>query len=291
MTRAPCRRRTGEAVPRAEKFGDLITADHKVLNEEGESRNNHRYAVVVQHLATQWIQSYPCKTKTSQETEKSLRKFREPSQKPNSHLYGQFIGVWQILWRIIMESSNFNASPEWYCWESGTQNKKRNVCCTVATQLGWKMVPWFFGMLSTEIAERVVRRVKEGTSTVLLRSGLHEKMVVRFFGMLLLSSKSSRPPGWWESTIWKTIWRFIQRTNNTVRNTNWISSDFSKSSNESSSIWHEHFTRNIFWISIDRTSNLEMRHSHYGYRGIRKDGRLRYSSSKNAKEVLNHTLG
>ena len=33
MTRAPCRRRPGEAPPRAEKFGDLITADHKVLNE------------------------------------------------------------------------------------------------------------------------------------------------------------------------------------------------------------------------------------------------------------------
>ena len=52
MTRAPCRRRPGEAVPRAEKFGDLITADHKVHNEEGKSRNNHRYAVVVQDLAT-----------------------------------------------------------------------------------------------------------------------------------------------------------------------------------------------------------------------------------------------
>ena len=32
---------SGETVPRAEKFGDLITADHKVFNEE--SRNNHRY--------------------------------------------------------------------------------------------------------------------------------------------------------------------------------------------------------------------------------------------------------
>ena len=27
MTRAPCTRRTGEALPLAEKFGDLITAD------------------------------------------------------------------------------------------------------------------------------------------------------------------------------------------------------------------------------------------------------------------------
>ena len=80
MTRAPCRRRTGEAELRAEKFGDSIAADHKVLNEEGESRNNHWYADVVQDVVTQWIQSYPCKTKTSQETDKSLRKFLEPQK-------------------------------------------------------------------------------------------------------------------------------------------------------------------------------------------------------------------
>ena len=42
ITRAPCRRRNGGAVPRAENFGDLITADHKVLSDNCESRNNHR---------------------------------------------------------------------------------------------------------------------------------------------------------------------------------------------------------------------------------------------------------
>ena len=52
ITRAPCRRRNGGAVPRAENFGDLITADHKVPSDNCESRNNHRYAVVVQDLAT-----------------------------------------------------------------------------------------------------------------------------------------------------------------------------------------------------------------------------------------------
>ena len=57
----------------------LTTAKHKILNEGRESRNNHRYAVVVQVLATQWN---PCQTKTSQETEKNLRKFLYPSQKP-----------------------------------------------------------------------------------------------------------------------------------------------------------------------------------------------------------------
>ena len=55
ITRASCRRRAGTVVPRAEHFGDLITADHKVLSEESESRNIHRYAVVVQDLAAQWM--------------------------------------------------------------------------------------------------------------------------------------------------------------------------------------------------------------------------------------------
>ena len=59
ITRVPCRRRSGRSIPRAIEFGDLITADHKILNDGGESRNNQRYAVVVQDLATQWIQSYP----------------------------------------------------------------------------------------------------------------------------------------------------------------------------------------------------------------------------------------
>ena len=69
-------------MPRAENFGDLITADHKILREESESRNNHRYAVVVQDLATQWVQSYPCETKSSKETQKNLMKFLEPTRKP-----------------------------------------------------------------------------------------------------------------------------------------------------------------------------------------------------------------
>ena len=74
ITRAPCRRRNGGAVPRADKFGDLITADHKVLSDNRESRNNHRFAVVVQYLATQWIQAYPCKTKTFTRNPEKLAK-------------------------------------------------------------------------------------------------------------------------------------------------------------------------------------------------------------------------
>ena len=87
IARASCRRRTGTVVPRADNFGDLKTADHKILSGERESRNDHRYAVVVQDLATQWMQSYPCQTKACQETQKILMKFLEPTRKPKSHLH------------------------------------------------------------------------------------------------------------------------------------------------------------------------------------------------------------
>ena len=88
--------RPGEVVPGAENFGDLMPEDHKVLFREDASRNNHRHAVVVQDLTTQWIQSYPCKTIASQETERSLRKFFVPWEKPrviyrdNSLEFGKF---------------------------------------------------------------------------------------------------------------------------------------------------------------------------------------------------------
>ena len=37
-----------QSCPEWNIFGDLITTDHKILSEESESRNNHRYVVVVQ---------------------------------------------------------------------------------------------------------------------------------------------------------------------------------------------------------------------------------------------------
>ena len=140
ITRAPCRRRIGGAVLRAEIFVDLITADHKVLSEGCESRNSHRYAVVVQDLATQWIQSYPYKTKTSQETRRNSQKFLEPDRKP----------------KVIYtdNSLEFGKSCEDLSWNHCTSRHHRSE--------------------TNGIAERAVRREKEGTSAVLLQSGLDE---------------------------------------------------------------------------------------------------------------------
>ena len=118
-----------------------ICADHKTLGEGCESRNNHRYAVVGQDLATQWIQSNPCKTKYSQETEKSLHKFLEPTRKP----------------KVIYTDSSpaCGESCEELFWSHCTSTPHRSE--------------------TNGIAERAVRRIKEGTSAVLLQSGLAEK--------------------------------------------------------------------------------------------------------------------
>ena len=46
VTRAPCKRHTDERADRkkmGERFGDMITADHKVLNEGQESRMHYKY--------------------------------------------------------------------------------------------------------------------------------------------------------------------------------------------------------------------------------------------------------
>ena len=44
--KGPVQKTHWQSRTRAEIFGDLTTADHKVLSENCESRNNHRYAVV-----------------------------------------------------------------------------------------------------------------------------------------------------------------------------------------------------------------------------------------------------
>ena len=95
---------------------------------------------MVQDLATQLIQAYPCKNKTSQETQRSLQKFLEPERKP----------------KVIYtdNSLKFGKACEDLSWNHCTSAPHRSE--------------------TNGIAERAVRRVKEGTSAVLLQSGLNE---------------------------------------------------------------------------------------------------------------------
>ena len=125
----------------------LITADHKVLSKGCESRNNHRYAVVVQDLATQRIQSYPSKTKTFQETQKSLQKFLEPTGKPkviytdNTLEFGK--ASEDLSWNHCTSTPHRSETNATF---DSTQNSRRDFCSVVAIRSGWKMGDGFHGM-------------------------------------------------------------------------------------------------------------------------------------------------
>ena len=118
----------------------LLQQITKVFSEGCESRNSHRFAIVVQDLATQWIQSYPCKTKTSQETHRSLQKLLEPTRKP------------KVIYTV--NSLEFGKAREDLSWNHCTPTPHKSE--------------------TNGIAERAVRRVKEDTSAVLLQPGLDE---------------------------------------------------------------------------------------------------------------------
>ena len=141
ITRAPRRRRNGEAVPRAANFGDLITTDHKVLSDNYESRNNHRHAVVVQDLTTQWIQAYPCK---------------------NKNFPGNTKGACKSSWNRSGSLKSFTLTIPWNSGKA-CEDLSWNHCTSTPHRSE-----------TNGIAERAVRRVKEGTSAVLLQSGLNE---------------------------------------------------------------------------------------------------------------------
>ena len=94
----------------------------------------------MQDSATQWIQWYPCKTKTSQKTQRSLQKFLEPDRKPKV-IYSD-------------NSLEFGKACEELTWNHCSSTPHRSE--------------------TNGIAEGAVRRVKEGTSAVLLQSGLDE---------------------------------------------------------------------------------------------------------------------
>ena len=83
---------------------------------------------------------HPCKTKTSQETRRSLQKFLEPDRNPKV-IYAD-------------NSWEFGKACEDLSWNHCTSTPHRSE--------------------TNGIAERAVRRMKEGTSVVLLQSGLNE---------------------------------------------------------------------------------------------------------------------
>ena len=99
-----------------------------------------------------------CETKTSQETERTLQMFLEPTRKP----------------KVIYTNNSFE-------FDKACEDLSRNHSTSTLHRSE-----------TSGDAERAARRIEEGTTAVLLQSGQDEKMVGRFHGMLLLSAICSR---------------------------------------------------------------------------------------------------
>ena len=94
----------------------------------------------LQDLASQRIQTYPCKNKVSQETQRSLQKFLEPETKP----------------KVIYTDNSLE-------FRKACEDLFLNHCTSTPHRSETNGIP-----------ETAGRRVKEGTSAVLLQSGLNE---------------------------------------------------------------------------------------------------------------------
>ena len=111
---------------------------------------------------------YPCETKTSQETEKNFWNINRAVTEAKSYFYERFVEIWQVLWRITMESSDklsSHRSETTNCRTSCTSSKRRNISRIIAIWIDSRMMARFHEMLLS-----ICRKSKATSQTGNLRS-------------------------------------------------------------------------------------------------------------------------
>jgi len=140
-SRAQCRTKAHgkpDDLPEPTAFAERVTADTMILNEADESREEDKVVTVIQDRHTSWLGGYPSKTKNTQDTKLAFERFSGPGTKIR-HVYTD-------------NSKEFKLALEELNIDHDTSTPYR---------------PQTNG-----VAERCVRRVKEGTSCSLVQSGL-----------------------------------------------------------------------------------------------------------------------
>ena len=143
-TRSACKSGTvpePDGLPPADRFGDRLTADHKTLADDQSARGGERYALIIQDEYSKWIQAYATRTRSHEEVVMAFRRFMPLNSKP-THVY-------------VDNAPELLKALEELNWNHDTSTPHRPE--------------------TNGVAERAVRRVKEGTSATLLQSGLTEE--------------------------------------------------------------------------------------------------------------------
>ena len=123
------------SILRTEKYGDLTTAEHKILNEGRESRNNHRYAVVLQFSPLSVIRVKPKLHRRRRRIYESSES-RHRSQKlfiRTITFFGKYFE--ELSWN---HRTNYTSSirDKRNCRMSCTSNKRRDISRIIAFWIG-----------------------------------------------------------------------------------------------------------------------------------------------------------
>ena len=108
-----------------------------VLFMNGRTRVHRQRAGVIQDLARQWIQSYPCRNKIARDTMRSLQRFLFPERQAWSDVHWSLFRVHKSVRGSVVESSQVCPAPIRNTW-----NRRKSV-----------------------------RKCKRSTSTLLVQSG------------------------------------------------------------------------------------------------------------------------
>ena len=170
ITRASCRRRAGTVVPRAKKFGDIITADHKVLSEGSESRDNNRYAGSGTRFGNSVVTIPPVQYRNFSGDPEETNEVPGADEEATSHLHRQIL-------RILANPVNY---PGIMVRQHHTDQKQMR-------------------LLREQCVELRKGQLRYCCNQVWTITG--EWMVGGFHGMLLLPAKYSGSFVWWEDTL------------------------------------------------------------------------------------------
>ena len=133
--------------PAPKEFGDMLTADHKVMAQDEISKAGDKYALIIVDRFTKWLQAFPCKTKSTPEAKSMFQRFMGPG---NSAKYVYLDGAGEF--EKALNELEASSDGKW---------------------LHDKATP--YRPQTNGVAERAVRKTKEGTSAALVQAGIGEE--------------------------------------------------------------------------------------------------------------------
>ena len=234
ITRVPCRRRNGEAVPRAENFGALMTADHKVLSEGCDD---------IQSWCRTWPPNGSSRIRAEQ---KLLRKHRDACKSSWSQIGNVKSLTLTIPWNLVKSVKIFRGI---IVRRHHTDRKQMGLLREQCAE--WNKVPLLY--CCNQVWMKVCGQIPQNVIPI-----------CETFKISCLIGNSIR------KAFWETIWR----TYHSVWFIGWVLPCFCERPVKNPLIWKESLTCVVPWIRFVRGVNLEGWRTGCRPWGVGDDGRI-----------------